>query len=145
MNLYEKVLLSTCSSFARTNKIDPVWTAVSGLSILHVLNLLTVGLLLGFQIDGIGKAEFVGIGALLCGILMWIHYEKFLKGNNFFSKTKNLGAKVKFWYGLGSLSYCLVSFGLFFWTIGASWAPYILFCVVFAGVSLSGYLFETKT
>lgn len=144
MYFYEKILLSTCSSFARTNKIDPIWSAVSGLSILHVLNLLMIGSILGFRIDGIGKVEFVGIGTLLVGFLMWIHHQKFMKGKFFFAKASKLDSKTKFWYGLFSLIYSLATFGFFFWSLNAPLGPYILLCIVFVGVSLSGYLFETK-
>lgn len=77
-------------------------------------------------------------------MLMWLHYIKFMKGKNFFLKTKKLKSKTKFWFGLGSLLYCLLTFGIFFWTVKVSWGSYLLFCIILIGISLSGYLFEKK-
>ncbi|MEO1032127.1 MAG: hypothetical protein AAFX55_12015 [Bacteroidota bacterium] len=145
MTTYEKIFLSVYSSFAKTNRLNPISSAVAALSTLHVLNLVSFGLITGYIVDLNNKEQFMIVYLGLFCALMWIHYNLYVNNKSISQRVSALTPKTRFWCGLTFLVYALGSLFTLFWILDALWTPFIILSMVFIGLALNAYLYRKES
>lgn len=140
INIYERIFFNLFSSFSRTNKSIPEWSTIICLSVLLELNLVSLGVLLDFNITGYGRTSFV---LIMVGIIV-MHWLYFLKNGRILKKFKKLKPRVNTYGKIIAGIYSYGTFALLFYSLKLDWTYYFIIIVVFGLVTLSAFIFGSK-
>ena len=140
INIYELIFLNLFSSFSRTNKSIPEWSTITCLSVLFMLNLVSLGVLLDLDVSKYGRTSFL----IIIAAIITMHWFYFLKDGRILKKFKKLKSRTNTNGKIITGLYSYGSFALLFHSLKLNWTYFFIIIVVFGIVSLTAYLFGGK-